>query len=125
MKIGVLTVVYQELPVEQALERLAALGVQAVELGAGCYPGDAHCKADELLANAGAAQRHGVLANLQATLRPLNLRRREIGQIIAEIARKKIVDVVFARIYSGHELPSEWAPQFFDQAIAYELQHAQ
>jgi sugar phosphate isomerase/epimerase len=57
MKIGVLTVVYQELPVEQALERLAALGVQAVELGTGCYPGDAHCKADELLANAGAAQR--------------------------------------------------------------------
>jgi sugar phosphate isomerase/epimerase len=56
MKIGALTVVYQDLPFEQALERLAALGLRAVELGTGCYPGDAHCKPDELLSDARAAQ---------------------------------------------------------------------
>ena len=52
MMLGVLTVVFAELPLDQALERLAALGVQAVELGSGGYPGDAHCKPDELLAAA-------------------------------------------------------------------------
>lgn len=57
MMLGVLTVVFAELPLDQALERLAALGVQAVELGSGGYPGDAHCKADELLAAPGAARR--------------------------------------------------------------------
>lgn len=56
MKIGALTVVYQELPFENALERLAALGLRAVELGTGCYPGDAHCNPDELLSDPGAAR---------------------------------------------------------------------
>jgi sugar phosphate isomerase/epimerase len=56
MKIGALTVVYQELPFENALERLAALGLRAVELGTGCYPGDAHCNPDELLGDPAAAR---------------------------------------------------------------------
>ena len=32
MKLGVFTVLYQDLPFEEALDKLAALGVEAVEL---------------------------------------------------------------------------------------------
>jgi sugar phosphate isomerase/epimerase len=52
MKLGVLTVVYQDVPLEAALDKLTALGVQAVELGTGNFPGDAHCDPDALLADA-------------------------------------------------------------------------
>ncbi|MBA2426062.1 MAG: sugar phosphate isomerase/epimerase [Actinobacteria bacterium] len=48
MKLGVLTVLYQGLPLEGALDKLAALGVEAVELGTGNYPGDHHCNPFEL-----------------------------------------------------------------------------
>jgi sugar phosphate isomerase/epimerase len=49
VKLGVLTVPYAGLPLGEALDRLTALGVEAVELGTGNYPGDAHCRPDELL----------------------------------------------------------------------------
>jgi sugar phosphate isomerase/epimerase len=49
MKLGVFTVLYQKLPFEDALDRLQALGIEAVEIGTGNYPGAAHCNVDELL----------------------------------------------------------------------------
>ena len=57
MKLGVFTVLYGKLPFEEALDKLAELGVEAVEIGTGNYPGDAHCKPDELLADQDAARR--------------------------------------------------------------------
>lgn len=51
MKLGVLTVPYADRPLEEVLDHLAGLGVEAVELGTGNYPGDAHCKPLELLAD--------------------------------------------------------------------------
>jgi sugar phosphate isomerase/epimerase len=57
MKLGVFTVLYGKLPFEEALDKLAGLGVEAVEIGTGNYPGDAHCKPDELLADQDAARR--------------------------------------------------------------------
>ncbi|MCL2814651.1 MAG: sugar phosphate isomerase/epimerase [Oscillospiraceae bacterium] len=50
MKLGVLTVILSE-PVEQALKYLSGLGVQAVELGCGGYPGTKHCDPSLLLAD--------------------------------------------------------------------------
>ena len=47
MKLGVFTVVFGELPVGEMLDRVVALGLDAVEIGAGNYPGDAHL-ADDL-----------------------------------------------------------------------------
>jgi sugar phosphate isomerase/epimerase len=64
MRLGVFTVLYQEQPLDDVLDRLAELGVQAVELGTGNFPGDAHCRADELLADRSA--RHRLLASLRA-----------------------------------------------------------
>lgn len=51
MKLGVLTVLYGDRPLEVVLDRAAELGLDAIELGTGNYPGDAHCPVDELLAN--------------------------------------------------------------------------
>jgi sugar phosphate isomerase/epimerase len=49
MKIGVLTVLLSNRPLEEALDYLVQLGVETVEIGTGAYPGNAHCKPDELL----------------------------------------------------------------------------
>jgi len=51
MKLGVFTVPYSQLPFEEALDKVRAMGVDAVEIGTGNYPGNAHCKPDELLAD--------------------------------------------------------------------------
>ncbi len=53
MKLGVLTVLFGAEPFEAALDRIAGFGLDAVEIGTGNYPGDAHCKPEELLADAG------------------------------------------------------------------------
>jgi sugar phosphate isomerase/epimerase len=57
VRLGVFTVPYQGLPLEQALDKLAAMGVEAVELGTGNYPGNAHCDPDALLDDADARRR--------------------------------------------------------------------
>ena len=49
MKLCVLTVPYSALSLEETLKKLSNMGVQAVELGAGGYPGNAHLNAKELL----------------------------------------------------------------------------
>lgn len=50
MKLGVLTVLFADRPLEEVLDRAVELGLDAVELGTGNYPGDAHAPAAELLA---------------------------------------------------------------------------
>ena len=52
MQLGVFTVLFQQLPLEQALDVISAAGVQAVEIGTGGYPGAAHCQPDILLGDA-------------------------------------------------------------------------
>lgn len=49
MKLGVLTVPLYDRPLSEALAYLHGLGVQAVELGCGGYPGTGHVKPDEYL----------------------------------------------------------------------------
>jgi len=49
MKLGVLTVPLASRPIDEALEYLASLGVQSVELGTGGYPGNAHLNPVEAL----------------------------------------------------------------------------
>jgi sugar phosphate isomerase/epimerase len=64
MKVGVLTVLYHHLPLEEALDRIAALGVHAVELATGNYVGNAHADPVELLADdAALARLRGALAD--------------------------------------------------------------
>ena len=61
MKLGVFTVLFSELALEPMLDRVAALGLDAVELGTGNYPGSEHCDPDELLADGGARKRLAAL----------------------------------------------------------------
>jgi sugar phosphate isomerase/epimerase len=51
MKIGVLTVLYSDRPLEAVLDRAVELGLGAVELGTGNYPGSAHADPEALLAD--------------------------------------------------------------------------
>lgn len=51
MKLGVLTVLYAERPLEEVLDRAVELGLDAVELGTGNYPGSDHCDPEALLAD--------------------------------------------------------------------------
>jgi sugar phosphate isomerase/epimerase len=51
MNVGLFTVILGSLPLERALDYAAGLGVKAVELGAGAFPGTTHCPVDELLAS--------------------------------------------------------------------------
>lgn len=51
MKIGSLSAAWSDQPLEEVLDFFAGAGLQAIELGAGAYPGNAHCNAEELLAN--------------------------------------------------------------------------
>lgn len=57
MKLGVFTVLYRDQPLNTVLDRLAKLGVEAVELGTGNYPGDTHCDPNLLLSDSNARQR--------------------------------------------------------------------
>jgi sugar phosphate isomerase/epimerase len=51
MKVGVFTVILNHLPLDHALDYLAGLGVQTVEIGAGALPGTNHCDPDALLSS--------------------------------------------------------------------------
>ena len=51
MKLGVLTVLYGDRPLEKALEYLRSIGIEAIEVGAGGYPGKAHCNPELLLSD--------------------------------------------------------------------------
>ncbi|GFN32621.1 sugar phosphate isomerase/epimerase family protein [Paenibacillus xylaniclasticus] len=53
MKLGVFSVLFANKPFEEALDYIASKGLDAVELGTGGYPGNAHCDPDTLLADAG------------------------------------------------------------------------
>lgn len=53
MKLGVFSVLFSQKPFEEALDYIASKGLEAVELGTGGYPGNAHCDPDVLLADAG------------------------------------------------------------------------
>ena len=51
MKVGVLTVPLSGQPLPEALSYLRSLGVEALEIGCGGYPGKGHCNPRELLEN--------------------------------------------------------------------------
>ena len=57
MKIGLLTVLFQDKSLKKALDIAVDLGIQAVELGTGGYVGDAHCNPETLLGDQDALRR--------------------------------------------------------------------
>jgi sugar phosphate isomerase/epimerase len=51
LKIGVFDPVFGDLELEPMLDRIVQAGLEAVEIGTGNYPGDRHCKPEQLLAD--------------------------------------------------------------------------
>ncbi len=49
--IGVFDPVYSNLSLDEMLEKISALGLEAVEIGTGGYPGASHCPVEDLLAD--------------------------------------------------------------------------
>jgi sugar phosphate isomerase/epimerase len=54
--IGVFDPVYEKLSLDAMLDKVSALGLEAMEIGTGGYPGLNHCPVDELLADAAKAK---------------------------------------------------------------------
>lgn len=52
MKLGVFTVLFGGTPFEEMLDYVAGLGLEAVEIGTGAYPGNSYCNPEALLADA-------------------------------------------------------------------------
>jgi len=52
MKLGVLTVLFQDKSFSETCKLLAGMGVQSLEIGCGGYPGRAHCDPRQLLSDA-------------------------------------------------------------------------
>ncbi len=67
MKLGVFSVLLSNQNLDQALKYLSESGVQAVELGTGGYPGNAHANPYELLSD------EGKLNNLKELVKKYNL----------------------------------------------------
>lgn len=51
MKLGVFTVLFQNIGFEEMLDKVQEYGLQTVELGTGNYPPNAHCNPEELLSD--------------------------------------------------------------------------
>ena len=51
MKLSVLTNLFANLTLDEALAKFEALGIESVEIGCGGYPGKAHCNPEVLLAD--------------------------------------------------------------------------
>ncbi len=49
--IGVFDPVYEKLSLDEMIDKIVALGLEAVEIGTGGYPSNPHCPIDELLAD--------------------------------------------------------------------------
>jgi sugar phosphate isomerase/epimerase len=113
VKLGVFTVLYRDRPFEEALDRFVELGLEAVEIGTGNYPGDAHCHPDELLADerkarafrAAVEDRGLVISGLSQHGNPLHpdaafrARDREVWEKTVRLAEVLEVPVVMA--FSG------------------------
>ena len=52
MKVGLFTVLFSNLSLQEVIDKIKPLGISTIELGTGNYPGDAHLKLDLLNAPA-------------------------------------------------------------------------
>lgn len=83
MRVGLFTAPYKDRPLADVVPELEKLGIEAVELGTGNFPGDEHCRLDELLDNPKAqtalldlVDRHGmVISALSQQGNPLHPQR--------------------------------------------------
>ena len=135
MKIGVFTVLFGTKPFEETLDYVKELGLEAVEIGTGAYPGDAHCRPSELLrsdrklnAFREAIKRRGlVISALSCHGNPIHPDRRtasahdKVFRDTVELARRLDVKQVItfsgcpggdAKATTPNWITSAWPPEF-------------
>jgi sugar phosphate isomerase/epimerase len=135
MKIGVFAVLFGNKPFEETLDYLKALGVEAVEIGCGAYPGDAHCQPAALLADPGklkafrqAIERRGLIVSaLSCHGNPIHPQKRiaaehhQVFEQTVKLARKLDVDrvITFSGCPGGDPqathpswIVAPWPPEF-------------
>jgi len=97
MKVGVFTPLLSQLPLPAVLDKLKTLKIHTVELGAGNYPGDAHCKLSMLEDARALAEFQKVLKDHGASISALSCHGNALhpdcarAQHDAEISRKTIL----------------------------------
>ncbi len=135
MKIGVFAVLFGNKPFEETLDYVKSLGVDAVEIGCGAYPGDAHCQPTALLEDAAklkafrqaVERRKLVISALSCHGNPLHPQKRiaadhhRVFEQTVKLARKLDVDrvITFSGCPGGDQqsahpnwIIAPWPPEF-------------
>ena len=68
--IGVFDAVYEDLTFDAMLDKVSALGLEAMEIGTGGYPGSNHCPLDELMADPARPKRGRRSSKIAASASP-------------------------------------------------------
>lgn len=58
MRLGVFSVIFQDLPFEAMLEKVRGVGFDCVEIGTGAYPGNHHCDLETLVGDSRRAEEY-------------------------------------------------------------------
>jgi sugar phosphate isomerase/epimerase len=142
MRIGVFSVLFQNLPFEQALDKLVEAGATAVEIGSGGYPGSHHCPVNELLEDSNKrkqdlklVQSRGIIiSGLSCHYEPLHPDERLAAESdlifrksvqLAEMLEVPVVNVL-SSLPGGNETDSSpnWVtcpwPQHFSEMLEYQ-----
>jgi len=137
MRIGVFTVLFKDLPFEEALDRVVEAGVTTVEIGAGGYPGSQHCPVDDLLISESArmaymeaiASRGLILSGLSVHNNPIHPNPKtaaEADEVLSKAIRlAQLLEVPVVNGFSGLPAGSAqdtmpnwvtcpWPPHFLD-----------
>jgi sugar phosphate isomerase/epimerase len=135
MKLGVFTVLFGSKPFEEMLDYVVDLGLDAVEIGTGAYPGNAYCKPGELLESEArlrafreAISRRGlIISALSCHGNPLHPQRERAAAdhdvFLQTVALAKKLDVETVITFSGcpggdeqsaqpNWIVSPWPPEF-------------
>jgi sugar phosphate isomerase/epimerase len=135
MRIGVFSTALADLPFEAMLDELAELGVEALEVGVGGYPGAHHCDAGALLADRAAARRWRqavaerglVVSALSAHANPLHpdaAVAAEAGAVLERaLAAAELLEVPVVNAFSGcpGDAPNATAPNWVTTPWPHEL----
>jgi len=135
VKIGVFTAVLSDLSFPAALDHVAGLGAEAIEVGVGGYPGAHHCDTEALLADPGAArawrtavaERGLVVSALSAHANPLHPDPAQAAEARAvldrALAAAELLEVPVVNAFSGcpgdgpdarapNWITTPWPPEF-------------
>ena len=97
MKVGLFTVLFSNLSLQEVIDKIKPLGISTIELGTGNYPGDAHLKLDLLNAPAKLKEFKQKLDDQGITISALSCHGnalhpiKKIADSAAEVSRKTVL----------------------------------